>query len=151
MSKQRSRTKRRRIRFLSFFFVILLLAVSVYMLSTVLRVLLPGFRGEEDLASVRVEVLNGCAIPKLATNVSWELRKLGFDVVRVGDAHQSDFKETMVIERRAQDRSNAIKLATRIGCAKIMKEIDSTLYLEVTLILGTDYRKYFPELELESE
>jgi hypothetical protein len=69
----------------------------------------------------------------------------------VGDAHQSDFKETMIIERRDEDRSNAIKLATRIGCAKMMKEIDSTLYLEVTLILGRDYQAYFPQLELESE
>jgi hypothetical protein len=151
MSRRRDRTKRRRIRFLSFFFVILLLAVSVYMLSTFLRVLLPGFRSDEDLASVRVEVLNGCGVPKLATKVSWELRKLGFDVVRVGDAHQSDFKETMVVERRAEDRSNAIKLATRIGCARLMKEIDPTLYLEVTLILGTDYHRYFPQIELESE
>lgn len=96
-------------------------------------------------------MLNGCGVPKLARGVSWELRKLGFDVVDVGDAHQTDFAETVVIERRNKSLQNARRLAHKIGCKKILEDIDSTLYLEATLILGKDYRKCFPRLKLEPE
>ena len=143
--------KRKRIRFLPFFFVILLLAVSVYILSVLWRIV-PSFLGsDEDSRPIRVEVLNGCGIPKLARGVSWELRRLGLDVVHVGDARQHDFDRTVVVERRSEKLLNARKLALTIGCTRILKDIDSTLYLEATLIVGGDYEEFFPDLKLESE
>lgn len=146
-----SKRKRRRIRFLPLFFIILLLAVSVYTLSTVSTVLRRILRSNENYVPIRVEVLNGCGVPRLATEVSWELRRLGFDVVSVGDAHQKNFAETVVIERRSDKLVNARKLASKIDCKKTLKDIDSTLYLEATMIVGRDYQKLFPQLKLESE
>jgi hypothetical protein len=149
--KKSSKVKKKRIRFLPFFFVILLLAVSVYILSTLWRIV-PSFLGSgDDSKPIRVEVLNGCGIPKLARGVSWELRRLGLDVVSVGDARQQDFDQTVIVERRSEKLRNARKLAVAIGCKRILKDIDSTLYLEATLILGSDYQKFFPHLKLESE
>jgi len=145
-----SKGKKRKVRFLPFFFVVLLTAVSVYVLSAFIRIFMNP-KSEGGRFDIRVEVLNGCAVPRLAREVSWELRKLGFDVVRVGDAHQNDFARTVVIERRHEKLSNAKKLARRIRCNNILKDIDSTLYLEATLIVGKDYQKLFPGLNLSTE
>lgn len=142
------REKRRRIRFLPFFFIILLFAVGVYTLSTLLRVLPSIIQSSEDSVPIRVEVLNGCGVPRLAKEISWELRRLGFDVVSIGDAHQKDFAQTVVIERRNENLLNARRLAKKIGCKKVIKDIDSTLYLEATLIIGNDYEELFPQLNL---
>jgi hypothetical protein len=149
--RKRGKGKRRRIRFLPFFFVILLLAVSVYTASVLRRVLPSIVQRSEELSILRVEVLNGCGVPKLARAVSWELRRLGFDVVNVGDARQTDFDETVVIERRDKTLRNAKRVAQKIGCKKIVEDVDSTRYLEATLILGMDYQKYFPQLKFEPE
>ena len=88
-------SKGRRIRFLPFFFIVLLLAVGVYTLSTLRRVLPSLLPSNEDHTSIRVEVLNGCGVPRLAREVSWELRRLGFDVVFVGDAHEKDLADAL--------------------------------------------------------
>jgi len=149
--RKRGKGKRRRIRFLPFFFVILVLAVSVYTASVLRRVLPSILQRSEDAVVLRVEVLNGCGVPRLARAVSWELRRLGFDVVSVGDARERDFDETVVIERRDQTLKNARRLAEKIGCKKILDDVDSTLYLEATLVLGSDYEKYFPQLRFEPE
>lgn len=151
MKRKRKKGEKRGMRFFPFFFVILLLAVSVYVLSALFRILPSILRSNEDYLPIRVEVLNGCGAPKLARGVSWELRRLGFDVVWVGDAQKTDFDESVVVERRSKHSVNAKRLARKIGCKKILKDIDSTLYLEVTLILGSDYRDLFPQLKLESE
>ena len=149
--KKPGKTRKRRVRFLHFFFVILLLAVTVYILSAIWRLVPSVFGPREDSNPIRVEVLNGCGIPRLARGVSWELRRLGLDVVSVGDARQQDFERTVIVERRSEKLRNARRLAATIGCTNILKDVDSTLYLEATLILGSDYQRFFPELKLESE
>jgi len=100
-------------------------------------------------SNLRVEVLNGCGVNRLALKVTNLLRERGFNVVTIGDTDNQYFEETVVIERRDKDMKNAKYFAKRIGCKNIGKDIDSALYLEITVIIGKDYKKLFPDVEKE--
>ena len=100
-------------------------------------------------STLRVEVLNGCGENRLALKVANVLRRRGFNVVKIGNATQSDFEKTVVIERSSDDYSNAKYFARRIKCKYIGKDIDPALHLEVSLILGLDYSRYFTDLSEE--
>ncbi|TET60983.1 MAG: LytR family transcriptional regulator [Candidatus Stahlbacteria bacterium] len=100
-------------------------------------------------SNIRVEVLNGCGVNRLAIRVTNLLRKEGFNIVKIGDTDKQDFEETVVIERTDENMKNAKYFAKRIGCKNIGKDIDAALYLEITLIIGKDYNKIFPDVEKE--
>jgi len=100
-------------------------------------------------SNIRVEVLNGCGENRLAIKITNLLRKQGFNVVKIGNTDQQNFEETIVIERGDMDMENAKYFAKRIGCKKIGKDVDPALYLEVTLIVGKDYKKLFSDVEKE--
>ncbi len=100
-------------------------------------------------SSIRVEVLNGCGENRLAIKVANVLRRQGFNVVKIGNATNSDFEKTVVIERSMDDYSNAKYFAKRIKCKYIGKDIDPVLHLEVSLILGRDYSRYFADISEE--
>jgi hypothetical protein len=100
-------------------------------------------------SNMRIEVLNGCGENRLAIKVANILRRQGFNVVRIGDAHKTDFAQTVVIERGDENMKNAQYVASRIGCKNIGKDIDAALFLEATIIIGRDYEKIFPDTEKE--
>jgi hypothetical protein len=99
--------------------------------------------------NIRVEVLNGCGVNRLAVKVTNVLRKRGFNVVKIGNTESPTFSETIVIERNDENRSNAEYVAKQIGVKNIGSDIDPALYLEVTVIVGKDYREIFPDVEKE--
>jgi hypothetical protein len=100
-------------------------------------------------SNIRVEVLNGCGVNRLAVRVTNFLRKQGFNVVRIGDTDIQDYERTAVIERGNEDMSHARYVAQRIGCAYVGKDVDPALYLDVTIIIGNDYEEIFPEIKNE--
>lgn len=100
-------------------------------------------------SNIRVEVLNGCGENRLAIKVANILRRTGFNVLKIGNATKQDFQNTVVIERSSDDLKNARYFAERIGCKNIGKDIDPALHLEVSLILGQDYKEFFTDVEKE--
>jgi len=100
-------------------------------------------------ANMRVEVLNGCGVDRLAIKVTNILRKKGFNIVEVRDARTQDYEETVVMERSNENMVNANYFAKQIGCRNIDKDIDPALYFEITLIIGQDYKKIFADVEKE--
>lgn len=100
-------------------------------------------------ANLRVEVLNGCGVDRLALRVTNILRKKGFNVVEIGDTKIQDFEETVVLDRNEEDMSNAKYFAKQIGCRNIDKDIDPALYIDITVIIGNDYEKLFADVEKE--
>jgi hypothetical protein len=100
-------------------------------------------------SNIRVEVLNGCGENRLAIKVANILRRMEFNVVKIGNATGRDFLHTVVIERSSEDADNARYFAKVIGCKNVGKDIDRALHVEVSLILGQDYAKYFPDVEEE--
>jgi len=98
-------------------------------------------------SNTRVEVLNGCGINRLAVKVTDILREKGFNVVSIGVTRSDSFAESVVLERADVDMENARYFAKRIGCKNIGKDVDPALYVDVTLIIGADYLKLFPDVE----
>jgi len=86
---------------------------------------------------VRVEVLNGAGVPGLARDVTRALRAAGFDVVYYGNAARSDQDSTLVIDRIGNP-SAAAAVAAALGVTRVETVLDTTLYLEATVVLGKD-------------
>lgn len=99
---------------------------------------------------IRVEVLNGCGTAGLARKVTDFLRIKGFDVVNVGNAENFEFPETIVVDR-VGDMTTAWKVARAMGVDNVIQQKDPDLLLEVTLILGKDYKDLEPFQEILGE
>jgi hypothetical protein len=142
----------------------LLLVVLVVALLGVTGSLVIRFRGTEDEPAfdfklMRMEVVNGCGVPRLARAVAYELQERGFDVYGVGNTAENHEK-TMVVDLLDPLGSNAEKVAQALSVrprlwvlpvgGRVEPEtrvaLDSARYLEVRLVLGQDYRKFFPRV-----
>lgn len=89
-------------------------------------------------AEVRVEVLNGAGVAGLARDATRALRADGFDVVFFGNAGRFDYARTVVIDRLDRlERARAV--AASLGVDSVTTATDSTLMLEVTVVLGADW------------
>lgn len=108
-------------------------------------------------SSVRVEVLNGSGVPRLAAAVAGDLRGRSLEVYRTGDA-DSVFLRTTIVERRAADGSSATRVAEFLGVQRqwwvfpvgsrqlpdVAVQIDSARYLDVSVVVGLDHERFFP-------
>jgi hypothetical protein len=86
---------------------------------------------------VVVEVLNGTATSGLARVGARVLRKAGFDVVYLATAPAVD--STTLLVRRGDDRV-AERVRKALGAGKVRTMRDSTRHVDVTVILGPDFR-----------
>jgi hypothetical protein len=86
---------------------------------------------------IRVEVFNGTGIPGLAREVTERLRGDGFDVVTYGNAAGRD--STTLIDR-AGNHAAMEALSEALRVSRIETALDTTLYLDATLVLGADWK-----------
>ncbi len=91
-----------------------------------------------DGSRVRVEVLNGAGTMGLARDATHALRGHGFDVVFFGNAGRFDHSRSRVIDRIG-DPQRARAVAAALGIDSVITAIDSSLMLEVTVVLGDDW------------
>jgi hypothetical protein len=129
-----------------------LLVLAVVFLASILYRGIVKSKHEQDLKinrTIRVEVLNGCGVSGIGMKVRNFIIKRGFDVVKVGNARQQDFEETVVLERASETIINAKHFARQFGIKNVGKDIDTSLYLEVTVIVGQDYIRIFRGIEKE--
>lgn len=129
--------------------VLLGVAVGAFATSTLLRHTAgpaPEAGAEEGVAAplppeirgrIRVEVRNGSGIPGAAGRMTAFLRDAGFDVVDFGNADGFDEERTTVIDRIG-DPAPAREVAAVLRGVPIRTEPDSSLYLDVTVMVGTD-------------
>jgi len=87
---------------------------------------------------VRIEVLNAAGSAGLARRATVHLRDRGFDVVYFGNASDFGLDSTIVIDRVGQ-LEDAEAVARALGVERVRSEPDSTLLLEVTILLGRDW------------
>ena len=101
-----------------------------------------GFRalgaGADQPAQVRVEVLNGAGVGGLARDATYELRGDGFDVVFFGNADHFRHGRSVVIDRVGRP-GRARAVADALGIDSVTTAVDSSLMLEVTVVLGGDW------------
>jgi hypothetical protein len=94
-------------------------------------------------ASVRVEVLNGSGRPGRAREVTDRLRSRGYDVVYFGNASDGPWGVSKVIDR-VGNRERAEGVARALGIAEVRTQPDSTLLLDVTVVIGKDWAAHLP-------
>ena len=87
---------------------------------------------------VRVEVLNAAGIPGLARTATDRLRDAGFDVVYFGNNRGFAPESSLVLDRVGK-RALADDVARAIDIPRVLSRPDTTLYLEVTVVLGKDW------------
>lgn len=85
-----------------------------------------------------VEVLNGSGRRGLARVATRALRQSGFDVVYFGTVADS-VGTTLVLARRG-DSLAAVKVARALGAGQARLKPDTLLRVDVTVLLGADYR-----------
>jgi hypothetical protein len=88
---------------------------------------------------VRVEVLNAAGVPGLARVATRTLRERGFDVVYFGNARGFSPESTLVIDRVGREET-AREVAGALEVERVSSRPDSTLLLEVTVVIGRDWK-----------
>lgn len=86
---------------------------------------------------IRVDVRNGSGIPGAAGRLTEFLREAGFDVVDFGNADRFDHERTMVVDRIGDPR-RAREVAAALRGVPIETDPDSSLFLDVTVVIGDD-------------
>lgn len=90
-----------------------------------------------ERARIRVQVLNGSGEPGQAERLTEYLRRRGFDVVEFGNAESFDHRHTVVIDRVGDPR-DAREVAATLRGVPIHSRPDSSLILDVTVLVGSD-------------
>ncbi|HEX5724195.1 MAG TPA: LytR C-terminal domain-containing protein [Longimicrobiaceae bacterium] len=88
---------------------------------------------------VRVEVLNASGRAGLAREATGVLRDGGFDVVSFGNASGFAPDSSLVLDRVGR-LELARQAADALGIRRVLARPDSNLYLDVTVVLGRDWR-----------
>ncbi|MFN0179730.1 MAG: LytR C-terminal domain-containing protein [Gemmatimonadales bacterium] len=90
--------------------------------------------------SVVAEVRNGSQRPGLARLVTRLLREEGVDVVYFGSLDSTEGLDSTVVLVRRGDADRGQRVARLLGRAKVMVATDTLLRVDVTILLGRDYR-----------
>lgn len=87
---------------------------------------------------VRVEVLNGGGVRGMAALARDHLRERGFDVVYYGNASSFDHEITVVLARTGSN-DTARGVAGVLGVDSVAAAPDTTRFVDVTVLLGSDW------------
>jgi hypothetical protein len=91
-----------------------------------------------DAVRIKVEVLNASQQRGLARRATFALRDAGFDVVRFENAPTP--RDSTLVLARSGHEDWAKLVARALGGARVESRPDSTRYLDVTVLLGADWR-----------
>ncbi len=91
-----------------------------------------------ESTGITVEVLNGSGRQGLARVVTRILRAEGFDVMFFGTARE-EVATSEVILRRG-DSAAVRRVAEAVGISRVRIGLDTLLRIDVTVLLGADYR-----------
>jgi hypothetical protein len=87
---------------------------------------------------IRVEVLNATRVRGLARRATMHLRDRGFDVVHVGTS-SAPRDSTLVLDRSGHPEWAAL-IARALGGARVEPSLDSSRYLDATVLVGASWR-----------
>jgi hypothetical protein len=94
---------------------------------------------------IQVEVLNGCGVSGVAEKLTDYLRTNNIDVVNLGNYRSFEIENSIIIGRNEKIK-NAEIVAAIVGLDKqnIIQQINPDYLLDVTFVLGKDYRNLIP-------
>jgi LytR cell envelope-related transcriptional attenuator len=94
---------------------------------------------------IQVDVRNGCGVSGLASRLTTFLRSYDFDVVEYGNHSDQNVPETLVIDRIGNlDAARQVAMALDIPQSRIIQDIRPDYYLDVSVVIGLDYRTLPP-------
>lgn len=104
-----------------------------------------NFLQDSTAARIQVEVLNGCGVSGVAEKLTDHLRSNNIDVVNLGNYRSFEIENSIIIGRNEKIR-NAEIVAAIVGLdnQSIIQQINPDYLLDVTFILGKDYRNLIP-------
>jgi hypothetical protein len=93
---------------------------------------------------IQVNVLNATRVPGASRKVMEFLRARGFDVVEIGNLSDSTLKSEVI--DRVGDSLASRRVARALGVAdsSTRRDVDPSLFLSATVIVGRDYRVLRP-------
>lgn len=127
------------------------LVITLLLVLVLIGSLVAGLGGGEEQAPitgpdvdlpddrVRIEVLNAAGVSGLARAATVRLRAAGFDVVFYGNATGFD-RDTSWVIARTGNGAMAAEVAEAAGIERTRAEPDSTRYVDVTVVIGRDWR-----------
>lgn len=94
---------------------------------------------------IQVEVLNGCGVSGIADRLTDYLRSNHIDVVNLGNYRSFEIESSIIVGRNEKIK-NAELIAELVGIDKnsIIQQTNPDYLLDVTFILGKDYRSLIP-------
>lgn len=100
---------------------------------------------DSTAARIQVEVLNGCGVSGVAEKLTDYLRTNNIDVVNLGNYRSFEIENSIIIGRNEKIH-NAEIIAAIVGLDEhsIIQQINPDYLLDVTFILGKDYRDLIP-------
>jgi len=131
--------------------IVLILINTVLAYSTFKAVSLKFGNSSDDLlidstkARIQIEVLNGCGVSGIADKLTDYLRVNYIDVVNLGNYRSFEIENSIIISRNDKI-INAEKVAALVGLDEnsIIQQTNPDYLLDVTFILGKDYRNLIP-------
>jgi hypothetical protein len=88
---------------------------------------------------VRVEVMNAGGVSGMAGAATESLREAGFDVVDFGDARPFDTLRLSEVVDRVGRTDVATAVAAVLGIHNVQSDPDPNLYVDVTVVLGSEW------------
>ena len=93
---------------------------------------------EKPKGEISLEVLNGTSRNGLASSVAEKLKKEGYNVTKIGNYKTTSNISTSLINHN--DGNYAKEIREFLGVGKIKTEIEENSKVDVTIILGNDYK-----------
>ena len=102
-------------------------------------------REDSTKARIQVEVLNGCGVSGIAEKLTDHLRSNNIDVVNLGNNRSFEIENSIIISRN-EKIAKAQKVAAVVGLDKndVIQQLNPDYLLDVTFILGKDYKNLIP-------
>lgn len=93
---------------------------------------------------IQVEVLNGCGVAGVGDGLTDILRSKGIDVVKTGNYRSFDIENTFLIDRLGKiETANRVADSLNLDKRFIISEKNKNYFLDLTLVIGKDYKNYF--------
>lgn len=134
-----------------YLFIFLLSGVIVYLFYSLSMKITFGSQPVETGEIVKkdslmqIEILNGCGATGIGEVFTNYMRKCGFDVIQTGNYISFDVMNTIIIDRKGNIK-NAFAVADSLGIGEtaVIQQLNKDYFLDVSLIIGKDYKQLKP-------
>ena len=90
---------------------------------------------------IKVQVLNGSGKRGMAKRVRDKLVRNGFNVIEFGNADSQNYRNMLILDREG-NMKKALKVAGILKCRSVFPKINKFIMIDVTVIVGKDYKKH---------